>query len=196
MKSCFYYWGPLLFKTKIDSEDLIKINKLCKKDKTKDARKSLAGHLDHEYHIEKEKLFEILVKYFDIYKSFYYEWYRRNLSSVEITASWVNYMKSGDYNPPHVHLECDLSSVIYLKVPNVLKKEHDSYAGSIDGGGPAGISFYYGEYRPLAIDQVELFPEEGDFFVFPSFLRHSVSPFKSNVERVSVAANFRIKQQD
>jgi hypothetical protein len=57
----------MLFKTKIDKEDLIKIHKLCKKDVSKDARKVLAGHLDHEYYIEKEKLFEILVKYFDIY---------------------------------------------------------------------------------------------------------------------------------
>ena len=196
MKSCFYYWGPLLFKTKINKEDLVKINQLCKKDRSKDARKSLAGHLDHEYYIEKEKLFEILVKYFDVYKDFYYEWYRKKLSSVEISDSWVNYMKKGDYNPPHIHLNCDLSSVLYLKVPSELKKENDNYAGSIENGGPGSISFYHGEYRPLCIDQVKFFPEEGEFFIFPSFLRHSVSPFKSDVERVSVAANFNIKQQD
>jgi len=195
MESYFYYWGPLLFKTKINKEDLIKINNLCKKDRTKDARKTLAGHLDHEYLIEKEKLFKILFKYFEIYKDFYYEWYRKKISSIEINSSWVNYMKKGDYNPPHVHLGCQLSSVIYLKVPNVLKKEHNDYAGSIKDGGPAGISFFHGEHRPLSIDQVQLFPEEGDFFIFPAFLRHSVSPFKSDVERVSVAANFKITEQ-
>ena len=193
MKSCFYYWGPLLFKTKINKEDLFKINQLCKKDKSKDARKFLAGHLDHEYYIEKEKLFEILVKYFDVYKDFYYEWYRGKLFSIEINSSWVNYMKKGDYNPPHIHLECDLSSVLYLKVPSELKKENDNYSGSIKDGGPGSISFYYGEYRPLSIDQVRFFPEEGDFFVFPAFLKHAVAPFKSDVERVSVAANFNIK---
>lgn len=196
MKSCFYYWGPLLFRTKINKEDLVKINQLCKKDRSKDARKSLAGHLDHEYYIEKEKLFEILVKYFDVYKDFYYEWYRKKLSSVEISDSWVNYMKKGDYNPPHIHLNCDLSSVLYLKVPSELKKEHNNYVGSIEDGGPGSISFYHGEYRFLCIDQVKFLPEEGDFFVFPAFLRHSVSPFKSDVERISVAANFNIKQQD
>jgi hypothetical protein len=34
-------------------------------------------------------------------------------------------------------------------------------------------------------------PVAGDFFIFPAHLRHVVSPFKSSVERVSIAANFK-----
>ena len=33
------------------------------------------------------------------------------------------------------------------------------------------------------------FPEEGDMFVFPAWLKHWVSPFKSNCTRISVSGN-------
>ena len=33
------------------------------------------------------------------------------------------------------------------------------------------------------------FPEEGDMFVFPAWLKHWVSPFKSDCVRISVSGN-------
>ena len=33
------------------------------------------------------------------------------------------------------------------------------------------------------------FPEEGDMFIFPAWLKHWVSPFKSDCVRISVSGN-------
>jgi hypothetical protein len=79
---------------------------------------------------------------------------------------------------------------LYLKIPEQLKKENKEYMGTVTNGGPGAITFQYGEYRQFNLDEHSIFPEEGDLYIFPFNLRHSVSPFKSNIERVSVAANF------
>jgi hypothetical protein len=55
----FYYWGPLLYNTKIKKEDITKIKNLCIKDNKKDLRKDLAGHIKQEYSIDKDKIVEI-----------------------------------------------------------------------------------------------------------------------------------------
>ena len=46
---------------------------------------------------------------------------------------------------------------------------------------------------PILIGSNIIKPETGDFFIFPAMLCHSVASFKSNVERVSIAANFSFK---
>jgi uncharacterized protein (TIGR02466 family) len=186
-----YNFGPLLFKAKINENDLNEIFKLCKKDINKDMRKNLAGIIEHEYSIDKEKYFKIITKYLNIYKSVYEKWYARNIVDITIDSTWVNFMQAGDYNPPHIHTKCDLSSVVYLKIPEEIKREHDSYLGTLSGAG--SITFQYGETVSGSINEIRGFPKEGDFYIFPSHLRHYVAPFKSKVERVSVAANYVIK---
>ena len=42
---------------------------------------------------------------------------------LNIDSAWVNYMKKGESNPMHIHLPCDLSSVLYLDVPDELLEE-------------------------------------------------------------------------
>ena len=32
-------------------------------------------------------------------------------------------MKPGEYNPPHIHSNCDLSSVLFISIPEKLKKK-------------------------------------------------------------------------
>ena len=186
-----YNFGPLLFKIKINENDLNDIFKLCKKDINKDMRKSLAGIIEHEYSIDKEEYLKIIIKYLNIYKLIHKKWYGKNITEIKTNSAWVNFMKDGEYNPPHIHTECDLSSVIYLKIPEELKKEHDSYIGTLSGAG--SITFQYGEAMSGFINEIKGFPEEGDFYIFPSHLRHYVAPFKSKIERVSVAANYVIK---
>ena len=40
------------------------------------------------------------------------------------------------------------------------------------------------------INSVNVMPETGDFFIFPTMLTHWVFPFKSNATRISVSGNF------
>ena len=58
--------------------------------------------------------------------------------------------------------------------PEELKKENKEYKGR--SGGPGGIQFIYGEGIRDAITYQSHFPEEGDMFIFPAWLKHWVSP--------------------
>ncbi len=103
-----------------------------------------------------------------------------------ISALWINNQKQFDFNPPHDH-DGALSFVIYLQIPDELKKENDAYVGK--SGGPGGIQFLYGEGTRDAITYQAQFPEEGDMYIFPAWLKHYVSPFKSDCTRISVSGN-------
>jgi len=188
----FYYWGPLLYHTEIKNKDIKNIKSLCIKDVNKDFRKDLAGHIIEEFSIDNNKLLNIIKPYLDKYAFNYKHWYGSNLKSIKINTSWVNFMKSGEYNPPHMHTNCDLSCVIYLDIPIKLKEENNKYVGTLKQGGPGSISFNYGEHNKNVINNITLFPKKGDFLIFPNNLTHSVFPFKSNIERISVSANFSI----
>jgi uncharacterized protein (TIGR02466 family) len=196
--SKFYYWGPLLFHTKINDEDVNKILSICIREKTKDNRKNLAGHIKEEYLINQIELTDLLKPYFNDYVQCFKNWYQTEIKSIEMTSSWVNFMKAGEFNPPHVHADCDFSCVIYLDIPEELIHENKEYIGTLTKkGGPGAISFrgiisnvHYN------ICNINCFPEKGDFFIFPATLEHFVYPFKSNCERISVSANFKFKIEE
>lgn len=186
----FFYWGPLLFKTKVDNyKDMLK--KIKKK---YNYNKHLSSHINETYFYSTKEFKKDVAKQFNNYINFYEHYYNTTLTNKEYTvqSSWVNFMKAGEYNPPHIH-DDDFSCVLYLKIPDLLKKENDSYTGR-DASGPGGITFMYGEDRKDCITEVPIQPEEGDMYIFPANLRHVVKPFKSKVTRISLSANFKLKQ--
>ena len=99
-------------------------------------------------------------------------------------------MKKGESNPPHIHHQCNMSSVLLLQVPETLKKEQKDWIGT--GMGPGVLSFSTGNPQSLHTNSFEFKPEAGDFFMFPWNLRHTVSSYKSNSKRISVSANFSV----
>jgi len=189
----FYHTGPLIYQTKLLQVDLESIRFLCKKDKNKDFRKHLAGHIDHEYLIDNIKIQSILNKYLDSHKYVYERFYVKSYpGKINCNSAWVNYMKSGETNPIHVHDNCDFSSVIFLNIPESLKEENRKFVGT--SMGPGSLTFHISAVSNHYIDTVCVMPEVGDFFIFPSNLKHSVSPFKSKGERISVACNFKFQK--
>jgi uncharacterized protein (TIGR02466 family) len=189
----FYYAGPLIFKTKLSQVDLESIRFLCKKDKKKDYRKRLAGHIDHEYLIDNIKIQSILNKYLDAHKHAYEQFYAKPYpGKINCKTAWVNYMKSGETNPVHTHTNCDFSSVIFLDIPKGLKEENKKFIGT--SVGPGSLNFDICAVSDHYIDSVVVIPEIGDFYIFPWNLKHSVSSFKSKGERISVACNFDFKK--
>ena len=186
----FYYWGPLLFHARINSTELKEVKKLCKKDISKSHIKHLAGDIKDEYLIDRNKLNKILVPYIDAFGKAYQNWYNKPVPSLKVVSSWVNYMKPGDYNPIHTHHNCDFSGVLYVDIPKLLEKEIKEYEGTTKG--PGAITFLYGEQNDQAITSKESVPVNGDFFMFPFNLRHTVNPHKSKCERVSLGINFTI----
>ena len=185
----FYYWGPLLFKIKIQPTELKKCAKLCSK-KSSLVSDTLAGAIKHEHYVSSNAFIRIMDPYLNIFREAYQNWYGKTITKTNILMTWVNFMRAGEFNPPHTHPNCDLSSVLFIKIPEALKEEHKKFTGT--GSGPGSLSFTYGEFQPHGISIRYFFPEEGDFFIFPATLTHFVAPFMSEGERISMSANFRL----
>ena len=187
-----FNWGPCMIKLKIEPEfkklllDEAKLN-------TEDFRDRLAGILDHEtgYSPEsKQKLLPMLSQYVGVYDQMYEKFVNKPYEKKPeyiLSALWINYQKQNEYNPPHDH-DGKLSFVIYLQIPDKLKEEHAAYKGK--SCGPGGIQFIYGDGPRDSITYQSLFPEEGDMYIFPAWLKHWVAPYKSDCIRISVSGNF------
>ena len=187
-----FNWGPCVVKLKIKDE----FKKLLldeAKNNTQDYREKLAGILDHEtgYNAEsKKKILPLLSQYLGVYDQAYQRYVNKpydKMPEYVLSALWINHQKPNEFNPPHDH-DGALSFVIYLDIPEALKKEHAEYKGK--SCGPGGIQFIYGNGPRDAITYMSFMPEENDCFVFPAWLKHWVAPYKSDCTRVSVSGNF------
>ena len=184
-----YHWGPLLYSCKVTPKRVAKILEICKKAKDSYAY-NLAGHLNQELELPALEIFNILNPYFRSYVRCGEETkLLTKLPPLTMKVAWVNYMKAGDFNPPHNH-DGVLSFVLFLKVPDELKKEHKEFKGTSIG--PGGIEFRIALGRQqgiYSIDSNKFFPTEGDLFIFPAHLEHWVYPFKAKGTRISVSGN-------
>ena len=105
----------------------------------------------------------------------------------QMKSCWVISQWEGEYNPIHIHTECQMSTVMYLKVPEFLpstKPERD------DDGCIMFIGAGHQNAR-LTRNIIKHKPKVGDFFIFPAHLQHCVYPFKTDgdFERRSVSFN-------
>ena len=179
----YYHWGPLLYSSKVTPQRVTKVLGLCNKAKDSYTH-NLAGHIKKELQLPALKIFNILKPYFLSYARVQTDDYAlKPLPILKMESAWVNYMKKGEFNPPHNH-DGILSFVLFLQIPDELKKENEKYNGTSMGAG--SIDFRTGISAP---NSHSFFPVEGDLYIFPATLEHWVFPFKSDVERVSVSGN-------
>ena len=188
----FYYWGPLLFRITLSPKDIQALKNICKEARLEqtDHRTKLAGIIKEELLINSEKYTEIIKPYLENYQMTYQNFHGKKLKHIQTESVWVNYMKKGEFNPPHNHTGCNLSSVLYLEIPPGLEKENKEFIGQ--GFGPGSIHFMIAGPQPLYNNAFAFRPQVGDFFIFPWCLTHTVAPFKCKGTRISVAANFDI----
>lgn len=189
----YFNWGPFLMHTFISD---VMIKGLLERGQklTEDFSSTLAGNLEKELAFEAEDRQWFMDagfrKILQAYKSGWEKYHRvkPNNTRLGLEKLWINYMKKGDYNPPHVHTG-DLSFVIYLQMPDELRRENSEFKGT--SAGPGAITFQYGEaQRPFWSTHTQIvYPEVGSCYVFPALLKHHVAPFKSDVVRISVSGN-------
>jgi hypothetical protein len=186
----FFYWGPLLFKIKLNPTDLKACLKLCSKKSSK-VNDTLAGVIKHEHYVSSHKYYKIIDPYLTPFRQAHLQWYGKPLTKrITFTTTWVNFMRPGEFNPPHTHSDCDFSSVLFVQIPEKLREENKKFVGT--AGGPGAISFTYGESQKYSISSKGIFPQEGDLFIFPATLTHFVYPFMCQEERISMSSNFRL----
>ena len=110
---------------------------------------------------------------------------------VHLDHMWVVSQYENEYNPIHYHTYCDLSAVLYLKIPDfknrVKEKELPDYKTNKDGQ----IELVYKTADANACERGTMLidPKPGMLLIFPSNLLHTVYPFKGEGERRSVAFN-------
>ena len=185
----FFHWGPFLYKTSLNKEELKSIKKLCNKN-LKDHTENLAGLIKNEYKLDEKKVFPIIAPYVQSYVKAYMDYRGEPLGKkIELITAWVNYMTKFESNPLHKH-KGDLSFIIYTDIPKKLKEE----AKNCNANTKPGYVYFINKlaHEKYCINQHTFMPEVGDFFIFPGCLNHGVNHFQSEGERVSISGNLMI----
>ena len=194
----YLQFGPVLAGTNVDSNLVKELLKRGEKT-TKSNVHDLAGHIetenefevdDYEWFVENFK--QYFIPYFKKLQvgnnpSYYYG--MKPFNRMLLNKMWINYMKCNEFNPPHTH-SGSFSFVLYLDVPNGIKKEIANYKGT--DSGPGTVSFYHGEDQKGIINAHRIRPIDGDLWIFPAVLKDMVAPFRSDVTRISVSGNIFI----
>jgi len=184
-----HYWGPCVVKTKVDQNtlDLFLSEGEASKE---DASPELAGVLKKQFHYRNKRKFDqFFVKIFNLYTYVYSTWKstkKEKPPTFFLEKLWINFQGPNEFNPPHSHGGA-LSFVIFLKIPIELRAENQNYKGL--SAGPGGITFLYGDVEEYCITAQSLFPEEGDMYIFPAWVKHWVYPFTTDCKRISVSGN-------
>ena len=199
-------WSTFVMKTQLPPPILEKMIRITDKivdnaENEKSHGEHLAGQIKNELWVDHEILEreELMGFFLDISRNFVIqqmcqchpvgkqaifdeEWYTQMLSM------WIISQKDNEYNPCHVHTECALSTVMYLKIPEYLpsRKSHRKDDGAINFTGPSAQDIIFSS--PTMTYQ----PQVGDFFIFPATQQHFVYPFRTpdgKGERRSVSFN-------
>lgn len=108
---------------------------------------------------------------------------------IQMLTMWIVSQQPEEYNPMHIHTQCQISTVMYLKVPKMLpsRKEHRQ-------GDDGSILFVSNSSRDIdfSVPNITIPPQVGDFFIFGAQQQHSVYPYRckeGDPERRSISFN-------
>ena len=201
-------WSVPVFRTKLPLDILqtmIEISDQVIADKeTKSYGQHLAGQIEKELKVEPEILVEREVMHFFLsaIRQFVVTCKLQmapNSRDAILQENWLTQMLSmwivsqqpGEYNPSHVHSRCQISSVMYLKVPKILpsRKKHRS-----DDDGSILFSNSSSRDLDFSVPHISIPPRVGDFYIFGAQQSHAVYPYRceekqEDVERRSISFN-------
>tara|TARA_R100000458_G_C8193003_1_gene186113 strand:+ start:58 stop:843 length:786 start_codon:yes stop_codon:yes gene_type:complete len=202
-------FAPMIYYYKLPMELVRSLNKYAnktikdeKKAKALDHAAKLVGKVKQEFVIEQKELErhtatfnQIVGQFLNTDLSRHFQQLPENTGfGIHYKSAWIVRQFAGEYNPAHVHTECDMSCVGYLKLPPEIDKEWEKdYEDHYPGNGH--IEFIYGQPGRMSTHTVRIKPAVGDFFVFPGDLIHTVYPFTSDGERRSFSMNLSISQE-
>ena len=194
-------FGPSIVKIKIP-ENIIKemnifvdeiIDNKEKLDQLNEGPK-LAGNVSQEFLMTTE--FMKKIKWAEYLASNCGEWVWKEkntkLSKFQIIKSWIVRQFKNEYNPIHYH-SGNISGVGYLKVPSSMGDTLQKNK-TINNNGK--LILIDGSKKMFCSPTYAITPKVGDFYLFPSYLMHTVYPFSDNKEeRRSVSFNAIIDEQ-
>ena len=172
---------------------------------------SLAGVIDKEIKVYKsdmekagvDQLIESCVRSYVVHCAKAHGFFKEtHIFESMINSAWIVSQYENEYNPMHNHTGCDISAVIYLKVPNVKGRRNlESKKGKDDVDGDiAFIHSAMGNRNHDALEKgvVNIKPVPGLIVMFPSYLIHTVYPFVGEGERRCLPFNavYRVLDKD
>ncbi len=186
----YFLWGPYLTKMKVE-ESLCEKLLMDGRELRTSHRNHLAGKIEKEFKYDNLKYYQ---KQFQPYiDSWIHGWYRQLGAHVavkgKLVSLWINFQKPKEHNPVHIHPGADVSFALHLNAPIAMIGEKQEETGVA----PGRLSFLYGEERAHTIAERSFTPEKNVMFMFPGNLRHYVTSFNSDVERISVAGNVKFE---
>ena len=140
----------------------------------------VAEYLDQIYHIPEQNLSGATTKVKAVQIV--------NSSQLTVHSAWYIRSFAGDYNPIHIHTDCELTCVGFLKVPDLSKghkkngKIPDGVLEILSSSGPSATAHFEN-------DRIGFRPKVGNWYLFPANLRHLVYPFRCDGERRSFSIN-------
>jgi len=192
----YLHWGPFVCNYTLLPEEVKAFKSL---QSGEDYRNNLAGHLENEKALDKDKVLKILTPYLNSYIQGYYEFRAQPLcNGFTLTTTWINRQKKNEFNPPHTH-DDHLSFVLYTEIPEGLDKECRTSVSTSPG--PGCITFDFNmpgnTTNKFFLTTHSYLPSVGDLFIFPAGLPHWVYPFKkAEGERVSISGNINLVDGD
>ena len=191
-------WGPYVMRTNLPNYVIKKLKSEGVKAK-ESYNRSLAGHLNHQflYPVKFQQWFYSEIQpILQAYRQGHCKYHGLKELNIEFQADdlWVNFMQAGDFNPIHTHDNCNLSAVLFVSMPDEIKQENINFKGNKNASnvaGPGELRFITSPPIQNFITEKNFLPADGDLFIFPHNLPHSVAPFKSKVERISISFNMK-----
>ena len=189
-------FGPQIIKTRIPKIIIESMNNYTlevlnnqKKSKELDAGNTLAGNVTQEFLLEESwiKNSGWLNFLYSLSNDVMKILLKKEIKQFNITSSWIVRQFQNEYNPLHNH-SGHLSDVGYLKVPSNFGDTIQKKDAFRNKNGQ--ITFAHGSKQFLCDATIDIIPEVGDLYLFPSYLLHAVNPYyNSNEERRSVSFN-------
>ena len=100
---------------------------------------------------------------------------------------WINFQQAGEFNSVHSHTG-EISAVVYIDIPKEINNEVN-VPGCGHPDAPGQIEFIYGIDGCGSYGSIPQEAITGDIYLFPSLLKHTVYPFRSDVTRISMSFN-------
>ena len=196
----FKPFGPSVVKVKIPDKIIEEMNSFVDNTIEDNVRleklnegPNLAGNVYQEFLMDMD--FMKKIKWGEFLGSVCNDWIWKerylSLKKFNIIRSWIVRQFKNDYNPIHHH-SGHISGVGYLKVPKnfgetIQKDKKVNYNGR--------LVLIDGSNKFLSPPTYTITPKVGDFYLFPSYLMHTVYPFSNtDEERRSVSFNAQIDQ--
>jgi len=194
-------FGPLVMMAQLPEGFIKKLNGIADEVKEKgDMGPRLAGIIKKESEIphsmlEEKKVMDIFHALSTSYiEQAYINGGQKNLwdamdVKTQMQSIWTVHQYENEYNPQHNHSHCQISAVLYLKVPAMKPR---NIPGKRDKDGEIEFTFCQTD-SIFTTGSFVVKPKPGMCLLFPNSLFHQVYPFQGSGERRSIAFNMSYK---